>query len=219
MKKIRILTLIVTAIVVQYLFTPKQLVAADVFCQKNQSENPKSDTVIIEGKMKEVSYKLIVEYGVSYGAVRSTKGEYSEEVSTDISWSGISLTAINNIAFSNSFLIGIGGGLEYRSFFLVFPMELVGTCFLNFRNYFNRPEKKLTPMVNLSIGGRMAKEFDGFLADNPWHLSKTTYYGVYGTLGAGFKVKLFTFQAGIMLWTKGANYLGVESMAKVGFAL
>ena len=216
MTRRRILTLILVAIVVHNLLAPRQLVAAEVFYPNIQNENPKSDSVIVENKIKEVSYKLILEYGVAFGGVRNVKGEYNEVVETEISWLGVSLTAINNIAFSNSFLIGVGGGLEYRSFMLAIPMELVGTCFLNFRNYFTRPEKKLVPMVNLSIGGRMAKNFDGFMADKPWHLSETTYYGVYGSLGAGFKVKLFTFQAGIMLWTKGANCLGVEGMAKVG---
>jgi len=218
MTKLRILTLIVTAFLIHNLLDPRQLVAAEVFYPNIQSENPKSDSVIVENKIKEVSYKLILEYVVSYGAVRNVKGEYNEVLETEISWLGVSLTAINNIAFSNSFLVGIGGGLEYRSLILAFPMELVGTCFLNFRNYFIKPEKKLVPMVNLAIGGRMAKEFDGFMADNPWHLSEKTYYGVYSTLGAGFKVKLFTFQAGIMVWTKGSNCLGVEGMAKVGLA-
>jgi hypothetical protein len=98
---------------------------------------------------------------------------------------------------------------------IAFPMELAGMCFLNFRYYFNKPNSVLIPMLNIAMGARMTKEFDGFMAYNPWHLSETMY-GVYSTFGAGFKVKLFSLQGGILFWTKGKNSFAVDAMVKVG---
>jgi hypothetical protein len=63
----------------------------------------------------------------------------------------------HNIDFKDKFLLGIGGGLEYRSVLFGIPKELAGMCFLNFRYYFNKPEKIVSPMLNMAIGGRITK--------------------------------------------------------------
>ena len=204
--KLKIFFLITMALFVQNLFAQ----------EKMQGEEQKSDTIIIEKNRNEIDYKLILEYGLSTGIKRYYyKWEYGEEMRTVYSGLGFSLTAINNIAFNNRFLLGIGGGIEYRSLVMVFPMELSGICFLNFRYYFHKPEKVVIPMLNIAIGGRMGKVFDGVMADNPWHLSETRY-GIYSTFGAGFKVKLFSLQGGILFWTKGDNLFGVDAIVKAG---
>jgi hypothetical protein len=216
--KAKIFFLIATAIFVQNMFSQKQLLASNVNYENIQGENLKSDSMAVKSKKSRVSYKLILEYGLSTGIERhKNKWQYEEEMSTVYSGMGLSLTAINNIAFHDRFLLGIGGGIEYRSFIILFPMELAGTCFLNFRYYFNKSEKKVIPLLNVAIGGRMAKEFDRLFTSDPWHLSKTMY-GVYSTLGAGFKIKLFSLQGGIMFWTKGKNSFSVDGMVKVGIS-
>jgi hypothetical protein len=184
--------------------------------QAQREVNQKMDSIAVESNRSTISYKLILEYGMSTGIERYYyKWQYGEEMRTAYSGFGLSLTAINNIAFYDRFLLGIGGGIEYRSFMIAFPMELAGICFLNFRYYFNKPDRVLIPMLNIALGGRMTKEFDGFMANNPWHLSETMY-GVYSTFGAGFKVKLFSLQSGILFWTKGNNLFGVDAMVKAG---
>jgi hypothetical protein len=155
-----------------------------------------------------------LEYGISSGIERYyNKDKYGEELKTVFGRAGLSLTAINNIAFNNKFLLGIGGGLEYRGIAIVFAKELGGTCFFNFRYYFNKPEKIVIPMLNIAIGGRMVKEFDA-LADKPWH--SEIMYGVYSSFGAGFKVKLFSLQGGVLFLTTGNNLFGVDAMIKIG---
>ena len=61
---------------------------------------------------------------------------------------------------------------------------------------------------------RMVKEYD-FLANKGEEFSETMY-GIYSTFGAGFKVKLFSLQGGIIFWTKENNLFGVDAMVKVG---
>ena len=174
------------------------------------------NTTIVKNNKNVTSYKLILEYGASTGIEHYYyKGENIEEIGTKYSGFGFSLTAVNNIAFYNKFLLGIGGGIEYRSFMITSPMELSGTCFFNFRHYFNKPDRVLIPMLNIAIGGRMTKEFDGFMANNPWHLSETMY-GIYSTFGAGFKVKRLSVQGGVLFWTKGYDLYGIDAMVKIG---
>ena len=187
-----------------------------IFTVTNSLQAQHVDTIITDNNKNAISYKLILEYGVSTGIERYyDKWQYGEELRTAYSGLGLSLITINNIAFYDRFLLGIGVGIEYRSIMIAFPIELAGTCFLNFRYYFNRPEKVLTPMLNIAIGGRITKDFGVILVGNPWHLSGTRY-GIYSTLGAGFKVKLFSLQGGIIFWTKENNLFGVDAMVKVG---
>ena len=193
--KLKILFLIATVLFVQNVFAQEKL-----------------DTIAVENNKNAVSYKLILEYGMSSGINRSYyKGENIEEIQTFPSLLGLSLSAINNIAFNDRFLLGIGCGLEYRSLFIAFPKELAGMCFLNFRYYFNKPEKIVRPMLNIAMGGRVVKDFDGIFVSNP-----ETMYGVYGTLGAGFKVKIISLQGGVLFWTEGNNLYGVDAMVRVG---
>ena len=172
-------------------------VSVSLSAQENeQAENQKSDTNAVEHVKNgsAVSYKLILEFGTSFGIERYYyKGENIEEMRTAFSGFALFPIIINNICFNDRYLLGIGGGLEYRNF--VFPVELAGTCFLNFRYYFSNPKRTVTPMLNIAVGGRMAKEFDGFFADNPWHLSEETMYGVYCTLGAGLNLNAFRCKA------------------------
>ena len=212
--KIKIFILIGTAIFLQNMFSQKQLLASISVQENVQEENLKLDTIAVKNNKSTISYKLILEYGFSTGIERYYyKGQYIEEMGVSYSGWGLSLTAINNIAFNDRFLLGIGGGIEYRSFMIAFPMELAGTCFFNFRYYFHKPEKIVIPMLNIAIGGRMAKEFDGFMASKPCQLSETMY-GVYSTFGAGFKVNRFSFQSGVLFWTKGYNVYGVDTDGK-----
>ena len=199
--KVKILFLIVTVLFLQNVLAQEKL-----------------DTNAVENCKNAISYKLILEYGSSTGIERHyDKSQYSEAIITSYSGWVLSLTAINNIAFNDRYLLGIGGGLEYRSFMIAIPMELSGMCFLNFRYYFSNSKRTVTPMLNIAVGGRMAKEFDGWLlTDNPWRLSEETMYGVYSTLGAGFKFKRFSLQSGILFWTKGDNLYGIDAMVKVG---
>lgn len=189
------------------------LLVMGLFVQ-NVFAQDKLDTIAVENNKNALSYKLFLEYGMSTGRERYyEKSENVEAIRTPFSLFGLSLTAINNIAFNDRFLLGIGCGLEYRSF--IFPKELAGLCFLNFRYYFNKPEKNVRPMLNIAMGGRVVKDFDGFFVSNP-----ETMYGVYGTLGAGFKVKRFSLQGGILFWTEGDNLYGVDIMiVKVGLNL
>jgi hypothetical protein len=215
--RVKIFILIATAIFIQNIFSQKQLLASIAVHENVQGENLKLDSIAVVSNRSTISYKLILEYGVSTGIERYYyKGTNIEEMRTVGGRVGLSLTAINNIAFYDRFLFGIGGGIEYRTFMIAFPMELAGTCFLNFRYYFNKPDRLLIPMLNIAIGGRMTKEFDSIMANNPWHLSETMMYGVYSTFGAGFKIKLFSLQGGVLFWTKGNNLFGVDAMVKVG---
>jgi len=183
--------------------------------QAQQEVNQKLDTIGIKNNRNMISYKLILEYGMSTGIERYYyKWQYGEEMGVAFSWQGLSLTAINNISFKDRFLLGIGGGLEYRSFFIAIPLEIGATCFLNFRYYFNKPAKMVIPMLNVAIGGRMVKEYD-FLANKGKRFSEMLY-GVHSTFGAGFKVKRFSLQSGILFWTKGYNLYGIDAMVKVG---
>jgi len=198
--KVKILFLIVTVLFVQNVLAQEKL-----------------DTNAVENCKNAISYKLILEYGTSFGIERYYyKGENIEEMRTAFSDFALFPIVINNICFNDRYLLGIGGGLEYRGFMIVFPMELSGMCFLNFRYYFSNPKRTVTPMLNIAVGGRMAKEFDGLFADNPWRLSEETMYGVYSTFGAGFKFKRFSLQSGILFWTKGDNLYGIDAMIKIG---
>jgi len=187
--------------------------------QAQQEVNQKMDSIAVESNKSTISYKLILEYGGSTGMERyyyKNKNYYNkgdrEAIRTAYSRMGLSLTAINNIAFHDRFLLGIGGEIEYRSLLIVFPAELAGSCFLNFRYYFNKPNRLLIPMFNIAIGGRITKRFDVF-----WPTYEERFlYGIYSTFGAGFKVKLFSLQGGVLFWTKGDNLFGVDAMVKVG---
>ena len=187
------------------------LIVTVLFVQ-NVLAQEKLDTIAVENCKNAISYKLILEYGSSTGIERHyDKSQYSEAIITSYSLLGLSLTAINNISFNDRFLLGIGIGLEYRSFFIALPKELAGICFLNFRYYLNKPEKTVRPMLNMTIGSRIVKEFDGIFVNNP-----EIMYGVYSTFGAGFKVKKFSLQGGVLFWTEGDNLYGVDAMVKVG---
>lgn len=212
--KAKIFILFVAALFMQKIFAQKQLPITISVQENAQGVNQKLDTIATENK--KLSYTLFLEYGVSSGIIHFYHNwENGEEIRTISSALGFSLTAINNIAFNDKFLLGIGGGIEYRTYIILVPEELAGLCFLNFRYYFNKSKKNVTPMLNMAMGGRMAKEADGFFADNPWHLSETMY-GVYGNFSAGFKVKLFSFQGGVLFWTKGNNLYGVDAVIKAG---
>ena len=207
---VKIFILFATVLYVQNVFAHNQL---QVFTP-TQENNQELDTTAVENKKKDISYKLILEYGGSTGIERYYyKGADIEEMRTKYSWLGISLTAINNIAFKDRFLLGIGGGLEFRAY-VIFPKELGATCFLNFRYYFNKSAKVVIPMLNIAIGGRMVREY-GFFFSGEQPSSKMKY-GVYSTLGAGIKVKRFSLQYGVLFWTKGYNLYGVDIMSKVG---
>ena len=208
-KTIIILT---TALLARNGFAQNQL-ADSIPVQENVLEiNQNLDTITVKNSKSAIFYKLILEYGMSLGIERYYyKDEYGEEMGVFFRGPALSLVAINNISFNDRFLLGIGGGLEYRTLLVVFPIELAGVCFLNFRYYFNKPEKTVIPMLNIAIGGRMAKGFGFFVGSNPWMT-----YGVYSTFGAGFKVKRFSLHSGVLFWTRGYNLYGVDAMIKVG---
>ena len=124
-----------------------------IFTVTNSLQAQHVDTIITDNNKNAISYKFILEYGTSMGIKHYyEKWQYGEEMRTNFSWFGLSLTAINNIAFYDRFLLGIGGGIEYRSFFIAIPLEIGATCFLNFRYYFNKPAKTVIPMLNMAIG-------------------------------------------------------------------
>lgn len=207
--KAKILILLSAALFLQNLFAQEPLpVSTSV-----QEENQKLDTIPIEHKIKAVSYRLILEYGFYSGIVRNY---YYGEMETRFSWLGLSLTAINNISFKDKFLLGIGGGFEYRSFYIAIPIEIGATCFLNFRYCFNKFAKRsLIPMLNIAIGSRMVREYNIF-QDKGERFSEMMY-GIYSTFGAGFKFKRLSVQGGILFWTKGHNSYSVNILAKAGF--
>ena len=210
--KIKIFFLIATAFFVQNTFSQKKLPVSNDILNNVVEDNLKSDSIANE-KNATISYKLILENGWSTG-MQHYYSKSGNEMRTRYSWLGLSINAINNIAINNKILLGIGGGIEYRSYFGI-PLELAGIYYVNFRYYFEKPDKIVIPMINAAVGGRMGKEFEGFFADHPWHLLKTKH-GVYSTFGAGFKVKLFSLQGGVLFWTKGSNFFGLDAMVKLG---
>jgi hypothetical protein len=207
----KIFILFLAALFMQNLFAQEQL--SDSISV--QEENQKWDTIPIEHNPKAVSYRLILEYGLSSGIERYYH-KYSnfEEMETNF-YGGLFLTAINNISFKDKFLLGIGGGLELRAGkLIVIPSEIGATCFLNFRYHFIKSEKRnLIPMLNIAIGSRMVVEH--YFFDNEF---SKMMYGVYSTLGAGFKIKRLSVQCGILFWTKGHNSYSVNIMAKAGLS-
>ena len=183
--------------------------------EKTQNVHQKLDTNVVENDKNAVSYKLILEGGFSTGIEHFYyKDRYEEKLRTRHSWLGVSLIAINNIDVKDRFLLGIGGGLEYRSILLGIPKELAGTCFFNFRYYFNEPEKIVRPILNIAIGGRITKEFndDIFRVNDLWRIK----YGLYSTFGAGIKIKRFSFHGGVLFWTMDNNLFGVDAMVRAG---
>ena len=69
-------------------------------------------------------------------------------------------------------------------------------------------------MLNIAIGGRITKEFNGdlFIVNDIWRIK----HGVYSTFGAGFKVKRFSFHGGVLFWTMGNNLFGVDAIVRAG---
>ena len=157
-------------------------------------------TVINENpeKEKKISYSFINEYG--FGVGRSFEYGY-------LWWEMVGVF-VNGIRFNKTQdEIGIGVGSEYMLFFQQsFPI------FLNYRHCF--PSKKnIKPLINIGVGTRLYF----YRGHEPWEDRKLHCYpGLYSTVAIGFKVKAFSFTAGVCVKSWGINFFGGTEI-KAGF--
>ena len=153
--------------------------------------NAQSDDLIWQSEMekeRKISYSFINEYGGHVG-VSFSGGPYGD------------LTGIfvNSICFNKQQdMIGIGVGLDCfdAAFMFSFPI------FVNYRHYF--PSKtNIKPLVNAALGTKI----------NIWGEAD-----LYSTIAGGFKVKAFSFTAGVCIETWGFphNFFGGVEI-KVGY--
>jgi hypothetical protein len=148
--------------------------------------NAQSDSLMWQSEMKgsekerKISYSFINEYGGHVG-VSFNGGPYGD------------LTGIfvNSICFNQKQdMIGIGVGCDLLDavFGVSFPI------FVNYRHYF--PSKRnIKPLVNAALGTKI----------NIWGEAD-----LYSTIAGGFKVKAFSFTAGVCIETWGFphNFFG-----------
>ena len=139
---------------------------------------------------RKISYSFINEYGGHVG-LSFNGGLYGD------------LTGIfvNSICFNKKQdMIGIGVGVDCfdAAFMLSFPI------FVNYRHYF--PSKtNMKPLINVAIGTRIYI----------WKVGD-----LYSTIAGGFKVKAFSFTAGVCIETWGFphNFFGGVEI-KAGYTL
>lgn len=165
---------------------------------------------------KRISYNLINEYGFYVGGSFGLTGVF-----------------VNSIKFNHTNdLLGIGIGCEfnnglvasYNGYNMSFTQSI--PIFVNYRHYFVRPEKSLSPLVNIAFGPMFncwTTEYSMLLPDDV-NMTEVVYrspvcaMGLYGTIASGFKVKAFSLTGGIFFRSninpKSLTF-GVES--KVGF--
>ncbi|MCR4680991.1 MAG: hypothetical protein K5636_05200 [Bacteroidales bacterium] len=152
------------------------LVGKPAFAQDNSSEQePK------------VAYNFINEYGFFLG------GFFMDEA---IGFNGV---FINGVRIQNE-VVGIGVGYSTDA--------LNGQSiplFLNYRHYF-KTEKTLKPMINVAVGTnyyfwktRFYTYTDPNSYDTETHYVNHHGFGLYATMSSGFKVKAFSFSAGLFL--------------------
>lgn len=154
---------------------------------------------------KKLSYNFIMEFGNYFG---------SKTV-------GLTGVAINSLSIKDQNLIGIGVGYE-----MDVNDQTAIPLFFNFRHYFQRPERKVTPLVNLAVGTRLCfnEIYDWIEVYDPI----TGYYngyedrhmeftpGLYASMTAGFKAKSFSFTSGFFCKSDSQGFAsGIE--VKVGF--
>jgi hypothetical protein len=140
------------------------------------------DTIVSKkksGEEKKVSYSFINEYGFSIGASFNNGGLYGD-------LSGI---FVNSISFNKKQdMIGIGVGVDFFDVVVVVSFPI----FVNYRHYF--PSKtNIKPLINVAIGTQI----------NTWGEAD-----LYSTIAGGFKVKAFSFTAGVCVKSWGINFFG-----------
>ena len=140
------------------------------------------DTTIINEspeKEKKISYSFINEYGFSIG-VSLERGHI---------WGDLTGIFVNSICFNKKQdMIGIGVGLDCFDVVVVLSFPI----FVNYRHYF--PSKtNIKPLINAALGTQI----------NIWGEPD-----VYSTIAGGFKVKAFSFTAGVCVKSWGTNFFG-----------
>ena len=145
-------------------------------------------TVINENikKEKKISYAFINEYGAFVGGLLDDDGGLIY---------GATSTFVNGIRFNKTQdEIGIGLGSERLLFYIQgFPM------YFNYRHYF-LSEKKINTFINVGLGtqiffwGNHEPDVNGNFDHKIYGVT-----GLYSTVAGGFRVKAFSFTAGIFI--------------------
>jgi len=171
-------------------------------CSSAFAQNSSTQTDVTP---KKLSYNFIMEFGNYFG---------SRTV-------GLTGVAINSLSIKDQNLIGIGLGYE-----MDINDETVIPIFFNFRHYFDRPDRKVKPLVNFAVGTRLCYNeiYDWIEIYDPI----TGYYngyeeqhteftpGLYATMSAGFKAKAFSFTSGFFC-KSGSDGFATGIEVKVGF--
>jgi len=115
-------------------------------------------------------------------------------------------TTVHGISIKNQHCIGLGIGFGGGAYFPSY--SYLGTIYMPvFANYRLRflPDRKLSPHVNLALGGIMLEES----------------WGAYSSLTAGFKAGHFSFSSGfscLAVWEGGEFFLPMGITIKCGFS-
>ena len=154
-------------------------------------------------KNKKISYAFINEYGGSYELPIGDASTFGGEIV------GV---FVNGIRFNKTQdEIGIGIGTEFLFIAQAFPI------FFNYRHCFPS-KKKVIPLINIAVGTRLSRWAD----HHPDLVSEPPVVwaaGLYSTIAGGFRVKSFSFTAGVLLKSlefKSDYITGVE--IKMGLA-
>lgn len=178
------------------------LAAALLTCSSAFAQNSSTQNDVTP---KKLSYNFIMEFGNYFGSKTT----------------GLTGVAINSLSIKDQNLIGIGVGYE-----MDVNDQTAIPLFFNFRHYFNRPERKVTPLVNIAVGTRLC-----FTDRHAWteiYDPITGYYtsfddsytefipGLYASMTAGFKAKAFSFSSGFFCKSGSEGFAtGIE--VKLGF--
>lgn len=141
-----------------------------------------------------ISYAFITEYGPFMGGTAGFTGIF-----------------VNGIRIKTQNVVGIGVGYEYDTD----DIQSI-PLFANFRHYF--PSKRtLKPLVNVAIGTRFSfgdRYYGNYYGSYRVQMRE---FGLYSTIAAGFKVKVFSFTSGFFFKSYGTDkfFGGVEIKAGI----
>jgi len=204
MKKI---TLIVFAII--FLATPLLSFGQEETKIKEKSESDQKCSI---------SYTFINEYGLYAGGAIGFTGIFVNGIrfnkTQDVIGLGLGYEVDSRSTYSNYYENGYWHNKQSDS-----PQSI--PIFVNYRHYF--PGKRaLKPLVNIGLGTRISfwKEWTGW--NVPYYIDDVYMYdiwysgnkeqqvraGLYATMAAGFKVKVFSFTSGFFMKSMGKDFFG-----------